>query len=327
MQPLISIVVPIYNVEIHLSFCLESIKAQTYKNLQVILINDGSLDNSESICKIYCNKDSRFEYYSKSHEGLGKARNFGIQLVKGDYTMFLDSDDAIHPSQIEILYNLLIENPECSFSKAMYTRFMDETDINFEETENIHSQIISNKEAISRMLTANGGEMVLSTQACWNKLYRTTSIKPYKFHKLAPGEDIFFNSHYYPSISSFVETDAKLYYYRFNPTSITSTPNLNFNLINAARICDIYESIKNTDINLRDEALQCIVRKILNVRYFIKNSLEEEQIRKYRIIKEKYIPLYFKSKDSFKNKCAIAVLYFFPITYRMLRSYLEWKAK
>lgn len=106
----VSIIVPIYNAERYLEKCLESLFKQTYKNLNILLINDGSTDNSEDICLKYCSMDNRFTYYSNSNHGVGYTRNFGIEHSKGEYIVFVDSDDICNPQMIEIMVNNQIEN-------------------------------------------------------------------------------------------------------------------------------------------------------------------------------------------------------------------------
>ena len=100
---LISIIVPIYNVEKYLRQCLDSILNQTYQNFECLLINDGSPDNSADICREYVEKDSRFKYFEKENGGLSDARNYGIRQSKGSYITFVDSDDWLEENAVEIL--------------------------------------------------------------------------------------------------------------------------------------------------------------------------------------------------------------------------------
>ena len=107
VEELISIVVPVYNVENYLCMCLDSIMSQTYQNFECLLINDGSPDNSADICREYVEKDSRFQYFEKENGGLSDARNYGIRKSKGSYLTFVDSDDWIDSSYLEALYELI----------------------------------------------------------------------------------------------------------------------------------------------------------------------------------------------------------------------------
>ena len=114
---LISIIVPIYNVENYLRQCLDSIMSQSYQNFECLLINDGSPDHSADICREYVEKDSRFKYFEKDNGGVSSARNLGIELSKGEYITFIDSDDWVDSDYLEVLYNALIdENADISVS-------------------------------------------------------------------------------------------------------------------------------------------------------------------------------------------------------------------
>lgn len=104
---LISVVVPIYNVEKYLRQCLDSIQNQTYQNFECLLINDGSPDNSADICREYVEKDSRFKYFEKENGGLSDARNYGIRQSKGSYLTFVDSDDWLENDALQQLYDAL----------------------------------------------------------------------------------------------------------------------------------------------------------------------------------------------------------------------------
>ncbi len=104
---LISIIVPIYNVEKYLRQCLDSIQNQTYQNFECLLINDGSPDNSADICREYVEKDSRFKYFEKENGGLSDARNYGTRQSKGSYLTFVDSDDWLEHDALDRLYGAL----------------------------------------------------------------------------------------------------------------------------------------------------------------------------------------------------------------------------
>ena len=107
---LISIIIPIYNTDQYLRQCLDSIINQSYKNFEVLLINDGSVDDSATICKEYVEKDSRIRYFEKENGGVSSARNLGLKNAKGNYITFVDSDDWVEENYLEVLYNALKEN-------------------------------------------------------------------------------------------------------------------------------------------------------------------------------------------------------------------------
>ena len=121
-KALISIIVPIYNVEKYLRQCLDSIQDQTYQNFECLLINDGSSDNSADICREYVSKDSRFRYIEKENGGVSFARNLGIEHSKGEYITFIDSDDWVDSDYLEVLYTALIDE-NADISVSTYKRF------------------------------------------------------------------------------------------------------------------------------------------------------------------------------------------------------------
>ena len=107
---LISVIIPVYNVEKYLKRCVDSIVAQTYKNLEIILVDDGSLDACPKICDNYAEKDKRITVIHKQNGGLSDARNFGIKAAKGQFIAFVDSDDSVKPTYIEVLYDAIIND-------------------------------------------------------------------------------------------------------------------------------------------------------------------------------------------------------------------------
>ena len=121
-KALISIIVPIYNVEKYLRQCLDSIQDQSYQNFECLLINDGSPDNSADICKEYVSKDPRFRYIEKENGGVSSARNLGIECSVGAYITFIDSDDWVDSDYLEVLYNALIDE-NADISVSTYKRF------------------------------------------------------------------------------------------------------------------------------------------------------------------------------------------------------------
>ena len=110
MNDLISVIIPVYNREKLVEECLDSLTAQTYKNLEIILIDDGSTDNTLNICKKYANNDSRFKIIELSHNGVSAARNAGLDAAHGEYIFFIDSDDVIHPFLLETLHRSMKES-------------------------------------------------------------------------------------------------------------------------------------------------------------------------------------------------------------------------
>lgn len=183
--PCISVVVPVYNVEKYLSKTLDSIINQTYQNLEIILVNDGSVDGSGKICDEYAYIDSRIKVIHKENGGVSRARNEGLRVSTGDYIGFVDSDDMISPDMYENLYQDLI-NSNADISVCNQTRvFGDERKL---DREGVDSGCMSRDEAICNMLLGKkfqGGPC--------NKLFKASLIKDIEFDTdIFVGEDLLF---------------------------------------------------------------------------------------------------------------------------------------
>lgn len=123
MKPLISIIIPVYNVEQYLDYCMESVLVQDYKNLEIILIDDGSTDSSGNMCDEYAKNDSRVKVIHKKNGGLSSARNIGIEVMTGKYLTFVDSDDYIRIDYVSRMYKYILEDDTdlvvCSYKKIL----------------------------------------------------------------------------------------------------------------------------------------------------------------------------------------------------------------
>lgn len=171
---LISVIVPVYNVEKYLHKCINSIINQTYKNLEIILIDDGSTDNSGKICDEYALKDNRIKVIHKENGGLSSARNAGLDICSGDYIGFVDSDDYIAEDMYEYLYvNFKKNNADvamCNFYNVFENRI--------EKSFSINDFDLSEQET---MLSINLKYAYNAFIAVWNKLYKKTIIKSIRF--------------------------------------------------------------------------------------------------------------------------------------------------
>ncbi len=148
----ISVIIPVYNVENDIRFCLDSVLNQTYKNLQIILVDDGSTDSSGDICDEYKNKDSRIQVIHKQNGGLSDARNKGLEIADGDYIAFLDSDDYIYKTFYEELYNLITKY-DADISECNFLRINDYNETAHKLFENKNLEV-TNEEIVSSNIEA-----------------------------------------------------------------------------------------------------------------------------------------------------------------------------
>jgi len=211
----ISIIVPVYNVEKFLRECLDSIINQTYKNIEVICVDDGSTDDSGIICDEYAMKYSNIKVIHKINGGLSDARNVGIKVSTGEYLAFVDSDDVIYLDFIKILYTMCVNN-NCDIAECDYQMFEDEKIFDYSE-ENFNQYICSSKEMQERLYCENS----VRTITTWNKLYKRFLFDDIEFPVGKIHEDQYVIYKILYNANNIAVTDSKMYFYRFNPDSIT----------------------------------------------------------------------------------------------------------
>ena len=223
---LVSIIVPIYNVEKYLEKCVCSILNQDYNNLEVILVNDGSTDKSLEICERLQKKDNRIKIINQKNLGVSAARNNGFYYSKGDYICFIDSDDIIEIDMVSTLVKLLQEN-ECEVANCnIHIIEKDKTERNFYTNKNI--KIYNSSELKKYFLLGK------VSHACWDKMYKREVLEKVNFMLNSTSEDIYFCWKLYKTINKMVVTSKVGYHYiRKNENSITSRP---LSLKNISRI-------------------------------------------------------------------------------------------
>ena len=206
----VSIIVPVYNVESYLKKCLESIINQTYKNIEIILIDDGSTDNSSIICDNYQEIDKRIKVIHQENMGLSSARNKGLEIATGELISFIDSDDYVELDFIEYLYNLITnyhtDIAVCAISKNSIKN----------KTEDI--KIFNNKDSLLN-LTNFSSSIKMNVM---NKLYRKDIIKNIKFKENVIYEDILFNTNVFINIKNIVVSNIQKYHYLIRDNSLSN---------------------------------------------------------------------------------------------------------
>ena len=214
---LISIIVPVYNVEDYLEKCIDSLLNQTYKNLEIILIDDGSTDNSADICDEYANKYNHVYVYHKKNGGLSSARNLGIEKINKEskYIGFIDSDDYVNTRMYEILYNN-IKKYDVGISICEIEDIYDYNHIPVEYDKNFDVCV----ETSAQFLDNYFNNYCTSTSVC-NKLYKREYIEEFKFEVGKIYEDQLYSPKLIYRAGKIVYTNAKLYYYYQRNNSIS----------------------------------------------------------------------------------------------------------
>lgn len=239
----ISVIVPIYNARKTIKKCIESLLNQSYKNFEVILIDDGSKDGTEDLINEMEKKDSRIVYYKKKNGGVSSARNLGISKARGKYIIFIDADDQVHRKMLEIMMYTM-EKYSCDLVTCQYTK-----------SENIiHNNIIEYKiEKINREEYFH--EMFLPKKFVaafvWNRLYKVDIIRSKKIcfdENISICEDTLFNYLYAKNCRNMVFLKVPLYFYNINGNSAMFSNRFNMNKLSANYV---YDYILNSETDSR----------------------------------------------------------------------------
>lgn len=212
--PLVSVILPVYNVEEYLCKCVDSVLAQTYRNLEVILVDDGSMDNSSKLCEEYAKKDNRIKVIHQKNGGLSAARNTGIKIAKGKFLSFVDSDDWVAPRFIELMIKTIQEKKVDICAVGYF--FVDPDGIkpvSISSNKQYH-QVISSKQAIYMGFESLGFY-------AWNKLYARHLFKDVCYPHGRLFEDTATTYKLFLQTDTIALCDEPLYYYnRLNVNSI-----------------------------------------------------------------------------------------------------------
>ncbi|MDE6449424.1 MAG: glycosyltransferase [Muribaculaceae bacterium] len=259
----ISIIVPAYNVAPYLQDCLDSILKQTFTDWELILVDDGSTDNTREIGLQNASTDKRIKYYRKTNSGVSSTRNFGLDQSMGKYIMFLDSDDFCHPQMLELLFDRMKSG--VGLSTCLYERFVQKP-VELKTISKTYSRTIYKIPNI--YITANRANIIHTP---WAKLYLRSIIEKYSIRfneNLALGEDLCFNLEYLDKIDSASILEVPLYYYRDTICSLSKNirsdyADIQFNLLNKkmdfiAKHSIPFDFSKNAPGMIRDIAINIL---------------------------------------------------------------------
>ncbi|MFT8342950.1 MAG: glycosyltransferase [Clostridium beijerinckii] len=268
-KDLISVIVPVYNVEKYLPQCIDSILNQTEKNLEIILVDDGSLDNSGKICDEFSKRDDRIIVIHKKNNGLSSARNAGLEIARGNYIGFVDSDDWLDKTMYEVLLKLLKENNSdiscCDFFKTANGN---------DSIPHIDNEIINSYNNLESLNNFYNG-LYTQTVVAWNKLYKRELFKDisYPIGKIHEDEGTTYKLYY--KANKITYTNRPLYYYRITPNSITTSK------FNKKRLDIIYvydekvKFIKNiNNEEIYSKTLKWYLFKLINCYFECSNNIE-----------------------------------------------------
>lgn len=288
--PLISIIVPIYNVEPYLRESLDAIIHQTYSNLEIILVDDGSPDHCAEICDEYALKDKRIKVIHQTNAGVGNARNTGLDAMTGAYCIFPDPDDCMDADSIEYLYHLMMTHsmatPICSYKTDKHQPMPEEK-----------LKIIPQELLIKSFFEYSLFNVCMT-------LFDTQKIGSLRFSTYYQGEDAVFSLKYFKNIQSVVFSNLPKIYYRTIITSVTKRPFSERDF----EILDAHKELINLTTDYTQERNLAVTYYILRYRYIKLKILKskqrhntKKQLEKYREYAKELCQKYNFKKD-FKSR-------------------------
>lgn len=277
-NPLISIIVPVYNMEEYLERCIKSILKQTYRNLEIILVNDGSTDNSGKICNEYACKDSRIKVIHKENGGSSSARNAAMKIFKGKYISFVDSDDFIHEEYIQYMYDILVKY-DCDIVQTEFE--------------------IGNKSSFSKY-TQSPYKVTIITghdwakglryhSTLWGKLYKRNIVEGILFPEGKIFED---DATYYKfayKSEKICLSNRCLYYYFMTVNSVMRNDNINMDFIGIYDERMVFFKEKNETYLFATTCERYAIILILKYSLFIQKTANKHQLE---VLWNKYLAIY-----------------------------------
>lgn len=278
MKDKITIVLPAYNIEDYVDDCIQSVLNQTYRNFELIIIDDGSSDHTLAKCEKY-SKDKRIKIISQSNQGVSKARNVGIENASGKFIAFIDGDDVLSKKYLEILLNSIIKN-SADMAICGYVTNID----------NLENQSI---EAKTKTISKENLETLIikkKFQDCyvWNKLFKKSIIKD-KNIKFPVGitiwEDIYFMFSYIEQCNKISIINQSLYYYRTRENSAVNKSETIKKTMDKLTVLDLLKKLKINKLNFKKQ----IALHEINIKlsFLIKNRIDNKEQLKMEITKLK----------------------------------------
>lgn len=314
-EMLVSIVVPIYKVEKYLRQCIDSIIVQTYTNLEIILVDDGSPDRCPSICDEYAITDSRIKVVHKANGGLSDARNAGTAMVTGEYVVYIDSDDWIRRDYVEKLVKMAVG--QCAEMAICGSQNVSTRETPDEVASDYKVCVFTQKEALCNLLYQNK----MDTSA-WGRIVKSEIAKKHLFPKGMLFEDLATIYKYMLECTKITYTSEPMYFYYQNPTSITHTKGNSKKLDIIPIVNQLVESVLDVYPDLEAAAMArkfsvyCYVMMQLNL---LDNPPKEIEQQVWKFICSYRRKMVFDKKARVKNRCAALLTYTGRAAFKKMR--------
>ena len=310
-QDKISVIMPVYNVEEKLlREAIESIIAQSYTNLELIIIDDGSFDICGAVCDEYAKQDFRLKVIHEENQGVSSARNRGLQLAIGQYIAFIDADDSVQKKYLEYLHSLIcMSNSDMAACSCEYVLTNHKNPIQ-QDGRSLKTDEISQREAIELLCYQTQLYHGLEMTAVWGKLYRKNIVRDIQFDKgMAIGEDFIFNCRCYLEAQRIIVSNYKGYNYRIRQSSLM---NSSFNKSKIGTI-DVVRNFKAEFSTSKYKSE--IIARITNIAIVIylmippDHQYEKEKNKVIKFINEDRYTVLLNKKIKKKMKMALLISY------------------
>ena len=319
-NPLISIVVPVYNVEQYLSDCMSSLLKQTYYNLEIILVDDGSTDKSGEICEDFAKTDERVCVVHQDNGGLSCARNTGIDMACGEYIMFVDSDDQVDIHIVEKLYEIMIKTTaEIAICDPVHV--FGNTDIQYISSD--EEKIYCREDAICEMWYQK-----CFLPSAWGKLYKTTLLKQQQFRTGILFEDIDMMHLVFWSAKRIVYNPSKLYAYQHREGSITTKKfsKSDCEILNICQRLKDFSVDKNSEIQKAAKAYSLVGALRVELNFIDGIGLQKEREKATTWIKKDALAVIRDKNVRNKTKIGLILyLYCRPLMRLVHKRVNRWK--
>ena len=315
---MISVIVTVYNIEKYLGPCLEGILASTFKDLEVILVDDGSKDGSGEICDRFAEKDKRIRVIHKTNAGVSQARNSGLEMARGEYITFVDGDDVIHPNMLSVLMDAIVEGDydvSMVYGIQVSDGGQDRFNANKELGISSKHKVVSQSEMIRGLFGTSVDEFQYIV--VWNKLYRRELVQDLRF-KDTGSEDLEWSLQMSLRMKKAVCVEAEMYYWIQHQSSMTHQA---MNRTQADRMNSYVLCLNDIPSDKTDYRAWCLVKLykvILHTRYNARHTKFDDEVRSNsRSIYKSTISEYLSSVKGKTMKYGLLCFYHLPFVYNM----------
>ena len=320
---LVSVIIPVYKVERYLDACVESVVAQTYRDLEIIIVDDGSPDNCPAMCDAWAVKDSRIRVIHRENGGLSAARNSGMDVMHGDYVTFVDSDDVIEPDMINTMVEMML------FHKATIavcaSTIVDESGLHIIGRHHIETRSYNREDALHELLYST--DHIPNT--AWGKMYDAslfTGEKKLRFPEGLNSEDYYFNAIAYWRSNLIYVDDRSKYRYRKREGSICTTDELSPHSFDKIAIAELANNqlVREGYADANALSYHLMLRCYDVLFTLLQMGIEGKVVRQYtQKLRDAAVPVYSDSTVSMSRKTRLWAFSHFPKLYYRINSMLS----